>query len=95
MLKEKLQERFDALVENGPDMEKEEFDINLEISDMTTIHESYQYLIKKYVDGNEDYEPADFLNLDDLKKRHEENKTKKLNANNDGQSNLSPGRKSR
>ena len=54
MLKECLQERFDALVENGPDMEKEDFDINLEISDMTTIHESYQYLIKKYVDGHED-----------------------------------------
>ena len=77
MLKEKLQERFDALVENGPDMEKEEFDINLEISDMTTIHDYYQYLIKKYVDGHEGIETGDFLNIDELKKRHEENKAKK------------------
>ena len=47
MLKDALKVRSDALVEN-PDLEKEDFNIHLEITDMTTIHESYQYLVKNW-----------------------------------------------
>jgi hypothetical protein len=94
MLKDALQERFDALVEN-PDLEKEDFNIHLEITDMTTIHESYQYLVKKYVDGNEDATSEAFMDMEELKKRHEENKAKReaLQAQNGGSDNkkeLSP-----
>ena len=40
-------------------------------------------------------ETADFLDIEELKKRHEENKAKNLKDKNEDQSNLSPGRRSR
>lgn len=94
MLKDALQERFDALVEN-PDLEKEDFNIHLEITDMTTIHESYQYLVKKYVDGNEDANSEAFMDMEELKRRHEENKAKRealqaQNGDSDNKKELSP-----
>ena len=74
MLKEALQERSDNVLHF--DIHKEEFNIHLEIADLTTIHEAYQYLVKKYVDGNEDSTPEVFVNIDEIKKRHDEIKKK-------------------
>ena len=46
-----------------------------QVADLATIHESFQFLMKKYVD--EEAPDIQFLNLDDLKKKHEKKKKKK------------------
>ena len=44
---------------------------------MTTIHEAYQFLIKKYVDGHEDATKDMFLDMEELKAKHAEKMAKK------------------
>ena len=71
MLNEALQVRFDRLTtENDSDSDSEEID-------MTTIHESYQFLIKKYVDGDEDPGNGLFVDASDLKSRKKKVLTRK------------------
>ena len=43
--------------------------ICFQVADLATIHESFQFLMKKYVD--EELPDIQFLNLDDIRKRHE------------------------
>ena len=86
MLKDSLKKRSDILLalehKNSDDEDQplmpESFDIHLEYADMTTIHEAYHFLMKKYVDGNEDMSSNNFLDMEALKARHERRKS---NAN--------------
>ena len=52
-----------------------EFNINFEVADLATIHESYQFLMKKYVENQAP--DIKFLNLDDIKKKNERRKKKR------------------
>ena len=47
MLKVALQERSDNVINFDIEKHEEEFNIHLEIADLTTIHEAYQYLVRK------------------------------------------------
>ena len=48
----------------------EKISICFQVADLATIHESFQFLMKKYVD--EELPDIQFLNLDDIRKRHEQ-----------------------
>ena len=76
MLKIHLQERCDYLIEKyenellDKDVPKDDiFDIDLEIADMTTVHEAYQFLIKKYIDGKESVQSDVFVDIQKLKEK--------------------------
>ena len=55
-----------------------EFNIHFEVADLATIHESYQFLMKKYVENQAP--DIKFLTLDDLKKNNEKRKKKKADC---------------
>ena len=69
MLKVHLKERGDALTRRDKYgiIDDDEFNIYLEDADMTTIHESYQFLIVKYLDKGEDMMAGHFLDSSKLK----------------------------
>ena len=46
-----------------------------QVADLATIHESYQFLMKKYVE--EQAPDVQFLTLEDIKKNHKKKKEKK------------------
>ena len=59
---------------------KAEFNINFEVADLSTIHEAYQFVFKKYVeDCSQD---INFLTLEDIKKNNEKRKKKKSETEN-------------
>ena len=102
MLKKHLSERSDYLMEleGNPNAEiNEEFNIHLEQADMTTIHEAYQFLVKKYIDGNENSTNEMFLDMEELKAKHLERqkakKEKEEKAKNELKLNEKSGRRSR
>ena len=47
----------------------------MQFADLATIHESYQFLMKKYVDDQA--KDVQFLNLDDIRKNNEKKKNRK------------------
>ena len=55
-----------------------EFNIHFEVADLATIHESYQFLMKKYVENQAP--DIKFLTLDDIKKNNEKRKKKREDA---------------
>jgi len=72
MLKEHLKDRGDAITRRdkyGIVDDDEEFNIFLEDADMTTVHESYQYLIKKYVENGEEVTNGMFIDPSKLNRR--------------------------
>lgn len=79
MLKKCLKERSEALLEEFEEeaLKQPEFNIHLEYADMTTIHEAYQFLVKKYIDGNEDVTAEMFIDMEEIKAKHEEKMAKK------------------
>ena len=55
--------------------------ICFQVADLATIHESFQFLMKKYVD--EEGPEIQFLNLEDIRKRHEKKKKKEKDGSED------------
>ena len=53
-----------------------EFNINFEVADLATIHESYQFLYKKYVAEGDKVVNENFITAEELKKKHEKRKKK-------------------
>lgn len=80
LLKTSMNERLEFLKKSDPEnvaeLIKEDFNIHLEFADATTIHESYQFLVKKYVDDKEDTTSGSFLDLDQLRERNQRRKSK-------------------
>ena len=89
MLKKHLQERSDDLLEGTEQEITEEFNIHLELADRTTIHEAYQFLIKKYIDGKEDIQQEMFVDIEKLKAKRKEKKTISIIVPIDEDSNIS------
>ena len=56
---------------------EQEFNINFEVADLSTIHEAYQFLIKKYVEDVDKLKNENFVDMEELKKKHKEKKHKK------------------
>ena len=52
-----------------------------QFADLATIHESYQFLMKKYVDDQA--KDVQFLNLDDIRKNNEKKKNRKKSETDD------------
>ena len=50
--------------------------INFEVADLATIHESYQFLYKKYVAEADKVVNENFITAEELKKKHEKRKKK-------------------
>ena len=64
-----------ALVERTKDITdkeaaEEEFNIHLEVSDLTTTHEAYQFLLRRYVEEGRSSDNGTFLDMEKLKARH-------------------------
>ena len=78
MLKKHLKERCDAITrkEKYGIIDDDEFNIYLEDADMTTIHESYQFLIIKYVDKGEDVLAGNFIDPGKLSRRNSRRNSK-------------------
>lgn len=78
MLKKHLKERCDAITrkEKYGIIDDDEFNIYLEDADMTTIHESYQFLIIKYVDKGEDVLAGNFIDASKLSRRNSRRNSK-------------------
>ena len=53
-----------------------EFNINFQVADLATIHESYQFLYKKYVAEGDKVVNENFITAEELKKKHEKRKKK-------------------
>ena len=54
-----------------------EFNINFEVADLSTIHEAYQFLFKKYVCDAEKVKNENFLTPEEIMKNHEKRQKKK------------------
>ena len=68
MLKKALTDRTEDLTAK---MEfEEEFNIHLELHDLTTTHEAYQFLLRRYVEEGHSTEAGTFVDMAKLKERH-------------------------
>lgn len=58
--------------------EKKEYNIDLEVTDMSTVHEAYQFLVKKFVDSEDGFKEGLVsgvgIDLQEMKKRRQEKK---------------------
>ena len=77
LLERSLKARTKDLNERTTEEMAEDFNIDLEIADLTTIHEAYQFLVKKYVENAEEYMNENFLTMEEIKANHEKRKKKK------------------
>ena len=68
LLKKALVERTEDITEK--EAAEEEFNIHLEVSDLTTTHEAYQFLLRRYVQEGHSSEMGTFLDMEKLKARH-------------------------
>ena len=60
-----------------------EFNINFEVADLSTIHEAYQFLFKKYVEDVDNLVNENFLTKEEIRKNHEKKKKKKKGSSKD------------
>ena len=74
----------DANERDAAEMEQE-FNINYEFADLSTIHEAYQFLIKKYVEDVDQLKNENFLDMEELKKKHQKRKKSKKNEGEGGE----------
>ena len=61
-----------------------EFNINFEVADLSTIHEAYQFLFKKYVAEIDTLKNENFLTAEEIKKNHEKRKKKREKRKKEG-----------
>jgi len=54
-----------------------EFNVNFEVADLSTIHEAYQFLFKKYVADLDNFKNENFLTAEEIRKKHEKRKKKR------------------
>ena len=83
LLEQALIARTKDLSEKTTEELESEFNINFEISDLPTIHESYQFLYKKYVEDADSYKNENFLDMEEIKANNEKRKKKKKKKSKD------------
>lgn len=71
LLEKHLMERTKDANERSVEEMESEFNINFAVADLSTIHEAYQFLIKKYVEDVDTLKNENFVDMEELKKRHE------------------------
>ena len=79
LLEKHLIDRTKESNEKTAEEMESEFNINFEATDLATIHEAYQFLVKKYVEDADKFKNENFLTPEELREMHEKKKKKRKN----------------